>query len=48
MLFAEMKRASQVKTETILFNIDSKNPINNKSKEDAILRIFIKVFKLYF
>lgn len=44
MLFAEMKRASQVKTETILFNIDSKNPINNKSKEDAILRIFIKVF----
>ena len=44
MLYAEMQRASKVKTETILFNIDSKNPINNKSKEDAILRIFIKVF----
>ena len=39
-----MERASKVKTECILFNVDSKNPINNKGREDAILRIFIKVF----
>ncbi len=44
MLFAEMQKACKINTETILFNIDSKNPINNKSKEDAILRIFVKVF----
>lgn len=44
MLYAEMERISKIDTETILFNIDSKNPINNKNKEDAILRIFIKVF----
>src|SRR3712207_5737430 len=36
MLYAEMERISKVDTETILFNIDSKNPINNKNKEDAI------------
>jgi hypothetical protein len=44
MLFAEMEKGARVDTETILFNIDSKNPVNNKSKEDAILRIFVKVF----
>ena len=44
MLFAEMKKGANTDTETIIFNIDSKNPINNKSKEDAILRIFVKVF----
>ena len=44
MLFAEMEKGAKVNTETILFNIDSKNPVNNKSKEDAILRIFVKVF----
>ncbi len=44
LLFAEMKRIANVKTETILFNIESKNPINNKNKEDAILRIFVNVF----
>ena len=44
MLLAEMQRDAKIDTETILFNIDSKNPVNNKSKEDAILRIFVKVF----
>lgn len=44
MLLAEMQKYAKVDTETILFNIDSKNPINNKSKEDAILRIFVNVF----
>lgn len=44
MLFADMKKGANTNTETIIFNIDSKNPVNNKSKEDAILRIFVKVF----
>lgn len=44
MLLAEMKRMSKVETESILFNIDSKSPLNNKGKEDAILKVFIKVF----
>ena len=44
MLLAEMERIGKVDTETILFNIDSKSPLNNKGKEDAILRVFIKVF----
>jgi len=42
--YANMTRTSNVETETILFNIDSESPIDNKSKEDAILRIFLKVF----
>lgn len=44
LLYAEMQSTAKVNTETILFNIDAENPINNKSKDDAILRIFIKVF----
>lgn len=43
-VLANMKRASNVETEVILFNIDSKSPLDNKSKEDAILRVFMKVF----
>jgi hypothetical protein len=44
MVYANMQRAAEVDTEVILFNIDSKSPIDNKSKEDAILRVFMKVF----
>lgn len=44
LVYANMKRAAEVETEVILFNIDSKSPLNNKSKEDAILRVFLKVF----
>lgn len=44
MLLAEMERISSVETESILFNIDSKSPVDNKGKEDAILKVFIKVF----
>ncbi|MCR1973065.1 BREX system P-loop protein BrxC [Clostridium sporogenes] len=44
MLLAEMQRVSKIQTESILFNIDSKSPVNNKGKEDAILKVFIKVF----
>ena len=43
-IYANMKRTAAVPTETILFNIDSKSQLNNKSKEDAILRVLLKVF----
>ncbi|MDQ0917570.1 BREX system P-loop protein BrxC [Paenibacillus sp. V4I5] len=43
-VLANMKRTSNVDTEVILFNIDSKSSLDNKSKEDAILRVFTKVF----
>lgn len=44
MLLAEIQRLSKIETETILFNIDSKSPVDNKGKENAILKVFIKVF----
>ena len=44
LVYANMKRTANVETETILFNIDSKSSLDNKSKEDAILRVFMKVF----
>ncbi|WP_033827164.1 BREX system P-loop protein BrxC [Bacillus andreraoultii] len=44
LVYANMKRTSNVDTEVILFNIDSKSSLDNKSKEDAILRVFMKVF----
>lgn len=43
-VYANMKRTADVETEAILFNIDSKGGLDNKSKEDAILRVFMKVF----
>lgn len=43
-LFGDMKRVSRVNTEVILFNIDAKSPIGGKSKEDSILKVFLKVF----
>ncbi|MEK3976203.1 BREX system P-loop protein BrxC [Psychrobacillus sp. FSL K6-1267] len=44
LVYANMKRTADVDTEVILFNIDSKASLDNKSKEDAILRVFMKVF----
>ncbi len=44
LVYANMQRTADVETETILFNIDSKSSLDNKSKEDAILRVFMKVF----
>ncbi|WP_067929227.1 BREX system P-loop protein BrxC [Alicyclobacillus shizuokensis] len=44
LILANMERTANVPTEVILFNIDSKSPLDNKSKEDAILRVFLKVF----
>src|SRR5699024_5854387 len=43
-VYANMQRTADVPTETILFNIDSKSQLNNKSKEDAILSVLLKVF----
>lgn len=43
-LFNDMKRIGDVETEVVLFNIDSKSAIDGKSKEDAILKVFMKVF----
>ena len=43
-ILANMARTANVETEVILFNIDSKSPLDNKSREDAILRVFLKVF----
>lgn len=43
-VYANMQRTASIPTETILFNIDSKSQLDNKSKEDAILRVLLKVF----
>lgn len=43
-VYSDIKKAADVETETILFNIDSKSSLDNKSKDDAILRVFMKVF----
>lgn len=43
-VLANMQKTADVETEVILFNIDSKASLDNKSKEDAILRVFMKVF----
>ena len=42
MMFAQLERCAGVPTDTILFNIDSKSPINKD--KTAILRVFTKVF----
>lgn len=45
MMFAQLERCAGVPTDTILFNIDSKSPINRD--KTAILRVFAKVFYEY-
>ncbi len=42
MMFAQIERCAAAPTETILFNIDAKSPLNKD--KTAILRIFAKVF----
>jgi len=42
MMFSRVENCSKPTTETILFNIDSKSPINKD--KTAILRVFAKVF----
>lgn len=45
MMFAQLERCAGIPTDTILFNIDSKSPINKD--KTAILRVFAKVFYEY-
>ncbi|MCI9638683.1 MAG: BREX system P-loop protein BrxC [Emergencia sp.] len=42
MMFAQLERCASVPTDTILFNIDSKSPL--EKDKTAILRVFAKVF----
>ena len=44
MTLADIKRATRVPTETILFNIDSKSSKDSKAQKDGIVEIFLKVF----
>ncbi|MDD2215258.1 MAG: BREX system P-loop protein BrxC [Eubacteriales bacterium] len=43
-VYADIERASRIKCETILFNIDSKSPLGIKNDKAAILKVFLKVF----
>lgn len=45
MMFCQLEHCAAVPTDTILFNIDSKSPINKD--KTAILRVFAKVFYDY-
>lgn len=40
----DMKRAGDVDTQVILFNIDAKSPMSGKADEETLLRIFLKMF----
>ena len=44
MLKAEMKRAAQIPSKSILFNIDQKADTITKTEIDAVLAVFVKVF----
>ena len=44
MVLADMKRAGDVSTDVILFNIDSKSDTDSKTNKESILRVFNKVF----
>ena len=42
MMYAQVERCTRIPTDTILFNIDSKSPLNKD--KTAILHVFAKVF----
>ena len=42
MMYSQLERCTRIPTDTILFNIDSKSPLNKD--KTAILRVFAKVF----
>lgn len=44
MVLADMKKAGDITTDVILFNIDSKSESSYKASKDAILKVFNKVF----
>lgn len=43
-ILANMKRASDINTDVILFNVDSKSDSDSKSDKEAIVKVFMKVF----
>lgn len=43
-VLADMKKAGDVTTDIVLFNIENKSESNEKNYKDAILRVFNKVF----
>lgn len=43
-LCASIKKAVQVPSQSILFNIDQKSDTKNKNQDDAVLSVFMKVF----
>ena len=45
MVLADMKLAADTSTDVVLFNIDSKSDSNSKQNKDAIVNVFLKVFK---
>lgn len=44
MVLADMKLATSVPTDVVLFNIDSKSEMSGKQSKDAIVSVFLKVF----
>jgi hypothetical protein len=44
MILADMKRAGDITTDVILFNIDSKSDSDSKADKESILKVFNKVF----
>ncbi|MEJ6952103.1 BREX system P-loop protein BrxC [Natronospora cellulosivora (SeqCode)] len=46
-ILANMKRASEISTDVILFNIDSKSDSDSKNDKEAIVKVFMKVFNEY-
>ncbi len=44
MVLADMKLASTIPTDVVLFNIDSKSEMTGKESKDAIVSVFLKVF----
>ena len=43
-VLANMRRAAEVSSDVILFNIDSKSDMNSHNDRDAIVKVFLKVF----
>lgn len=44
LVLANIKRAGNVSSDVILFNIDSKSDYDGKNNKDAIVKVFFKVF----
>ena len=44
MVIADMRKAAQISTDAILFNIDSKSESSGTKGKDDILKVFLKVF----